>query len=642
MHNIPLEQSNAAPANYPTAGIADPGMNDVLCGRGGGTNNHVGNIRFRQLVNGHKLRYLAATKSEKPMVAREVVAIWRNLIPPGRFLAQEKQSNNVGANGKKDVHWNDVGDKKAREKASQCLRERTPDVIPFVKKLELQLTLEEQEKAFNLASGILTKPETLLPVISDGTTESDVDQGLTASDITRHLLHQQKQAAIAAHAALNAYIPNDLMNTYGTTNKVMSSNVSVSSALPSLIGSTTSTSLTPLTTSSADMSMHSSPLIDQTPVPVTTLSMQREKISQEIADLEMQRAKLQAVIEEKKIFVGTSTINHIDNSAAPKKRLILPDSIPSNSSSQIFPKRRGRREMGGAVPSAADLLSGFSPDAPHMVEEKPFDNAGDTTLTREEYQNSVQQLMGDHEKLLAKSGSNTSNNREETLDPSDFLDTMSINSWVCPPDRLEGMESMSRLSWMKSMQSMQSVDNVSMASGNPNMCNGEPSFHESWGTLPANNLSSKNSKRDIMSVRSDSMSTLNTYYLDTMIPSQSNAKTSMMPPQNRSNAPGNAYGVNKAQELASPPILMNHNEPVYDHNQIGGPSLRPSMFTAGQPTTGVSQMSMLSDLSDLSFYKKGESMRSLAMKAQKALQSDTTMSDMSEAMATLELMKRNI
>merc|ERR1719491_1954250 len=114
----------------------------------------------------------------------------------------------------------------------------------------------------------------------------------------------------------------------------------------------------------------------------------------------------------------------------------------------------------------------------------------------------------------------------------------------------------------------------------------------------------------------------------------------MMPPQNRSNAPGNAYGVNKAQELASPPILMNHNEPVYDHNQIGGPSLRPSMFTAGQPTTGVSQMSMLSDLSDLSFYKKGESMRSLAMKAQKALQSDTTMSDMSEAMATLELMKR--
>jgi hypothetical protein len=34
--------------------------------------------------------------------------------------------------------WYDVGDKKAREKASQCLRERTPDVIPFVREIQRQ------------------------------------------------------------------------------------------------------------------------------------------------------------------------------------------------------------------------------------------------------------------------------------------------------------------------------------------------------------------------------------------------------------------------------------------------------------------------------------------------------------------------
>ena len=36
--------------------------NDVLLGRGGGTNNHAGNVKFRKMVNEHKLRYLAASR----------------------------------------------------------------------------------------------------------------------------------------------------------------------------------------------------------------------------------------------------------------------------------------------------------------------------------------------------------------------------------------------------------------------------------------------------------------------------------------------------------------------------------------------------------------------------------------------------
>jgi hypothetical protein len=42
--------------------ITKPGGNDVLLGRGGGTNNHSGNIKFRQLVNEHKMAYLACSK----------------------------------------------------------------------------------------------------------------------------------------------------------------------------------------------------------------------------------------------------------------------------------------------------------------------------------------------------------------------------------------------------------------------------------------------------------------------------------------------------------------------------------------------------------------------------------------------------
>jgi len=51
------------------------------------------------------------------------------MTPPGRFLSK---------NSKTDSLWHDVGDQKAREKASQCLRERTPDVKPILDQLQKQ------------------------------------------------------------------------------------------------------------------------------------------------------------------------------------------------------------------------------------------------------------------------------------------------------------------------------------------------------------------------------------------------------------------------------------------------------------------------------------------------------------------------
>jgi len=114
---------------YPKENVPDPGEHDVMFGRGGGTNNHPGNIKFRKLCHDHKFRYLAASKVDKPKVAREVVALWRTMTPPGRFLSK---------NSKTDSLWHDVGDQKAREKASQCLRERTPDVKPILDQLQKQ------------------------------------------------------------------------------------------------------------------------------------------------------------------------------------------------------------------------------------------------------------------------------------------------------------------------------------------------------------------------------------------------------------------------------------------------------------------------------------------------------------------------
>jgi hypothetical protein len=72
-----------------------------------------------------------------------VVQAWRALVPPGRFLAKSDPS--MGD----DSYWHDVGDKEARNKVSQCLRERTPDVLPLIQSLnqkEAENTAEKDQK----------------------------------------------------------------------------------------------------------------------------------------------------------------------------------------------------------------------------------------------------------------------------------------------------------------------------------------------------------------------------------------------------------------------------------------------------------------------------------------------------------------
>ena len=114
---------------YPLTNITgEPGIHDVYLGRGGGINNKPGNIRFRDLVRQHKVRYIEARKIDKPKVAVDVVRIWRNLRPPGRFLERTR----VGGVVSEPPVYHDVGDKKAQLKASQCLRERTPEVMKLV------------------------------------------------------------------------------------------------------------------------------------------------------------------------------------------------------------------------------------------------------------------------------------------------------------------------------------------------------------------------------------------------------------------------------------------------------------------------------------------------------------------------------
>jgi hypothetical protein len=83
---------------------------DVLLGRGGETNSHVGNRNFRRIVFEHQAEYLAARKKEKAIIARRIVDIIKS--NGGRFL--KKDANHF---------WVDAGLRKAVSKTSQALRE---------------------------------------------------------------------------------------------------------------------------------------------------------------------------------------------------------------------------------------------------------------------------------------------------------------------------------------------------------------------------------------------------------------------------------------------------------------------------------------------------------------------------------------
>jgi hypothetical protein len=110
-------------------------QNDVLCGRGGLTNHHPGNVFFRRLVRIKQESYLLASKREKAGVAKEIVELVRSLDPPGRFLKKDQRNSGV---------WVEIGDRKAREKTSQALREGAPELREELQTAELQASEELQ------------------------------------------------------------------------------------------------------------------------------------------------------------------------------------------------------------------------------------------------------------------------------------------------------------------------------------------------------------------------------------------------------------------------------------------------------------------------------------------------------------------
>lgn len=124
-------EDDIAPIPPAEEGVSSYGENDVLSGRGGGTNVHPGNRNFRDLINLHRRAYLKARKNDKPAISRAIVRAIRE--SNGKFLKKDERSG----------LWFEIGDDAAREKTSQALRQRAPEM----RKLLLDAELEEARMA---------------------------------------------------------------------------------------------------------------------------------------------------------------------------------------------------------------------------------------------------------------------------------------------------------------------------------------------------------------------------------------------------------------------------------------------------------------------------------------------------------------
>jgi hypothetical protein len=127
------DDSGPPPVPASEEGINYFNDNDVLSGRGGGTNVHPGNRHFRDLINLHRRAYLKARKNDKPAISRAIVRGIRE--NNGAFLKRDEKTG----------LWFEIGDDAAREKTSQALRQRAPEMRKILFESEREQARQEAE-----------------------------------------------------------------------------------------------------------------------------------------------------------------------------------------------------------------------------------------------------------------------------------------------------------------------------------------------------------------------------------------------------------------------------------------------------------------------------------------------------------------
>jgi hypothetical protein len=131
--------------------VEHPNENDVLCGRGSSTYVHPGNKQFRSIVARNKNTYNKSENSIKPIIAKGIVTFIRKRDPPGRFLIQDKESDN----------WYEISHLAAIQKTQQALREKTKWIKNDSKVAILESVQIDEDKTFSSSGAKCTKDKSL-------------------------------------------------------------------------------------------------------------------------------------------------------------------------------------------------------------------------------------------------------------------------------------------------------------------------------------------------------------------------------------------------------------------------------------------------------------------------------------------------
>ena len=126
LRTMPPVLSDTEYRKYP---VYQPLPTDILLGRGGRSNHHAGNEWFREFVQVYRPTYHRIGKFNKMQLATNLVNYVRHCN--GRFLQQVKipikTTTTTTTSPQQLSIWFEVGDVRAREKCSQCLREAASD-----------------------------------------------------------------------------------------------------------------------------------------------------------------------------------------------------------------------------------------------------------------------------------------------------------------------------------------------------------------------------------------------------------------------------------------------------------------------------------------------------------------------------------
>ena len=193
-----------------------PGENDVICGRGRKAFSHVGNERFRKLVEKRLDEYSsAAAKLEKSYILSDIVCEVRRRSPNGGFVKKDSSSG----------RWYEVGDFLAREKTSQAFRDALHDQYKSsntAKKKRRQaeqaekLEQERQNSSRSLTfdpSGFNVNQNAVMQVRSFEPSQ-DTLLGALDADITASFAQKQGLGISAQHSARSVV---DFSTTHGAT-----------------------------------------------------------------------------------------------------------------------------------------------------------------------------------------------------------------------------------------------------------------------------------------------------------------------------------------------------------------------------------------------------------------------------------------